>query len=315
MSYLFPITSTTELGVTQVGSGIDVSNGVISVQNIQGIQGVQGIQGIQGTQAAQGIQGITGNQGVQGIQGTQGTQGTQAAQGTQGTQGITGNQGVQGAQSTQGAQGTQGTQGTQGITGNQGIQGRQGIQGAQGTQAAQGTTGSQGSQGTQGITGNQGIQGIQGTQSNQGIQGIQGKGGGGDGATIGTWTPTITSSAAATITVVATTANYSKIGQQVICYFDITITVESGGSGTGAVSLSGLPFTSVASLGYVGSVIVSYFNNAQSKETTITGSVVGNSTRASLWNAHEVYDITAFTQDDIQVTTRLQGTVIYLSAT
>jgi len=252
MSYLFPITSTTELGVTQVGSGIDVSNGVISVQNIQGIQGVQGIQG---TQAAQG---------------------------------------------------------TQGITGNQGVQGRQGIQGTQGTQAAQGTTGSQG---TQGITGNQGNQGIQGTQSNQGIQGIQGKGGGGDGATIGTWTPTITSSAAATITVVATTANYSKIGQQVICYFDITIIVESGGSGTGAVSLNGLPFTSVASLGYVGSVIVSYFNNAQSKETTITGSVVGNSTRASLWNAHEVYDITAVTQDDIQVTTRLQGTVIYLSAT
>ena len=133
--------------------------------------------------------------------------------------------------------------------------------------------------------------------------------------TIGTWTPTITSSAAATITVVATTANYSKIGQQVTCYFDITVTVESGGIGTGAVSLSGLPFTSVTSTGYVGSVIVSYFANTSSKETTITGSVVGNSTRASLWNAHEIYDITTFTQDDIQVTTRLQGTVIYLSAT
>jgi hypothetical protein len=243
MTYLFPITSTTELGVAQVGSGLNVTNGVVSVQNIQGIQGVQG---------QQGIQGITGNQGTQGVQGVQG------------------------------------------ITGNQGIQGVQGRQGIQGTQAAQGQ------------------QGIQGTQSNQGIQGIQGTGSG--GATIGTWTPTITSSAAATITVVATTANYSKIGQQVTCYFDITITVESGGSSTGAVSLSGLPFTSVVSLGYVGSVIVSYFENAQSRETTITGSVVGNSTRASLWNAHEVFDITAFTQDDIQVTTRLQGTVIYLSA-
>ena len=139
--------------------------------------------------------------------------------------------------------------------------------------------------------------------------------GGGGGATVGTWTPTITSSAvAATITVTIATGNYSKIGQQVICYFDITIIVESGGSGTGALSLSNLPFTSIAGTGYVGSVIVSYFNNTQSKETTITGSVIGNSTRASLWNAHEVYDISALTQDDIQVTTRLQGAVIYLSA-
>jgi hypothetical protein len=132
---------------------------------------------------------------------------------------------------------------------------------------------------------------------------------------IGTWTPTITSSALATITVVSTTANYSKIGQQVTCYFDITVAVESGGSGTGALSLGNLPFTSIVSTGYVGSVIVSYFENAQSKETTITGSVIGNSTRASLWNAHEVFDITCLTQEDIQVTTRLQGTVIYLSAT
>ena len=132
---------------------------------------------------------------------------------------------------------------------------------------------------------------------------------------VGTWTPTITSSAVATITVVSTTANYSKIGQQVTCYFDITVAVESGGSPTGEVFLSNLPFTSVASLGYVGSVIVSYFANTAAKETTITGSVIGNSTRASLWNAHEVYDISCFTQDDIQATTRLQGTVIYLSAT
>jgi len=137
---------------------------------------------------------------------------------------------------------------------------------------------------------------------------------GGSSATIGTWTPAITSSTPATITVTAATANYSKIGQQVICYFDITVAVESGGSGSGILSLSNLPFISVASTGYVGSVIVSYFENAQSKETTITGSVIGNSTRASLWNAHEVFDITCLTQDDIQVATRLQGTVIYLSA-
>ena len=137
---------------------------------------------------------------------------------------------------------------------------------------------------------------------------------GGGSATIGTWTPVITSSTPAIITVIATTANYSKIGQQVTCYFDITVTVESGGSGTGTLSLSNLPFTSITSTGYVGSVIISYFGNTQSKETTITGSVIGNSTRASLWNAHEVYDISCLIQDDIQATTRLQGVVIYLSA-
>lgn len=135
------------------------------------------------------------------------------------------------------------------------------------------------------------------------------------GSTVGTWTPAITSSALATITVVATTANYSKIGQQVTCYFDITIAVETGGSPFGAVFLSNLPFTSIASTGYVGSVIISYFANTGEKETAITGSVIGNSTRASLWNAHEEFDIQAFTQADIQATTRLQGTVIYLSAT
>jgi len=137
---------------------------------------------------------------------------------------------------------------------------------------------------------------------------------GGGNATIGTWTPGITSSTPAIITVIATTANYSKIGQQVTCYFDITVTVESGGSGTGTLSLSNLPFTSITSTGYVGSVIISYFGNTQAKETTITGSVIGNSTRASLWNAHEVYDISCLIQDDIQATTRLQGAVIYLSA-
>lgn len=132
---------------------------------------------------------------------------------------------------------------------------------------------------------------------------------------VGNWSPAITSSAAATITLTTATAIYSKIGQQVTCYFDITVAVESGGSGTGAVSLSNLPFTSIASTGYVGSVIVSYFANTGEKETAITGSVIGNSTRASLWNAHEEYDIETFTQADIQATTRLQGTVIYLSAT
>jgi hypothetical protein len=137
---------------------------------------------------------------------------------------------------------------------------------------------------------------------------------GGGSSTIGNWTPTITSSTPATITVTIATAIYSKIGQQVTCYFDITISVESGGSPTGALSLSNLPFTSIISVGYVGSVIVSYFENAQSKETTITGSVISNSTKASLWNAHEVYDISCLTQEDIQVTTRLQGTVTYISA-
>ena len=132
---------------------------------------------------------------------------------------------------------------------------------------------------------------------------------------VGNWSPAITSSATSTITLTTATAIYSKIGQQVTCYFDITVAVESGGSPTGALSLSNLPFVSIISIGYVGSVIISYFDKAGEKESAITGSVIGNSTRASLWNAHEVYDITSLTQADIQATTRLQGTVMYISAT
>jgi hypothetical protein len=218
--------------------------------------------------------------------------------------GFTGSNGFTGSAGTTGFIGSVGFVGSSGFTGSSGFVGSRGFVGSAGFNGSNGFNGSSGYNGSTGFAGSAGFVG------SLGYTGSSGTG----GSTVGTWTPAIISSALATITVVATTASYSKIGQQVTCYFDITVTVESGGSGAGAVSLSGLPFTSLASLGYVGSVIVSYFNNASAKETTITGSVVGNSTRASLWNAHEVYDITAFTQEDIQVTTRLQGTVIYLSA-
>ena len=224
---------------------------------------------------------------------------------TDGQVGYTGSAGANGFTGSTGETGFTGSTGENGFTGSTGFVGSIGFVGSRGF------TGSAGFNGSSGYTGSTGFVGSAGFIGSLGYTGSSGT----SGSTVGTWTPAITSSAMATITIVATTANYSKIGQQVTCYFDITVAVESGGSSIGAVFLSNLPFTSIASTGYVGSVIVSYFANTGEKETAITGSVIGNSTRASLWNAHEEFDIQAFTQADIQATTRLQGTVIYLSAT
>jgi hypothetical protein len=139
----------------------------------------------------------------------------------------------------------------------------------------------------------------------------------GGSAAIGTWAPTISVATAGTITLTTTTANYAKMGQQVICYFDVTVATSAGGANANTLTLAGLPFTSIAGGGTVGSLVVTIFANLKNNWSYITGTVVGTSTSAPLYTIHNSSDNVRLTYADVQAgatPTRLVGTITYLSA-
>lgn len=140
---------------------------------------------------------------------------------------------------------------------------------------------------------------------------------GSGGSTIGTWTPSIVSSQGATITLSVINANYAKVGQLINCTFDFTVITETGGGNGAVLTLNGLPFTSIieSNGGYVGSVNVSYFVNMNNDTGWLTGSVVNNSTRADMFfGGSQPKSLSLLTQSDIKPTTRMSGTVTYLSS-
>jgi hypothetical protein len=142
-------------------------------------------------------------------------------------------------------------------------------------------------------------------------------GGGGSTSTTGTWTPTISVALAGTITLLVETARYAKIGQQVICYFDITIASCSLGANNNVLSMGGLPFTSIAGVGVVGSLVVSVFENLNNNWSYVSGTIEGNSTTVQLYTIHNATGNQRLTYADVQLTplpTRLVGTITYLSA-
>lgn len=145
----------------------------------------------------------------------------------------------------------------------------------------------------------------------QGVISVSGSGGG----TIGIWTPVITASVAGIIALNIRNANYSKIGQQVFCTFDIEITSISSGSSAATLKLAGLPYPSITDTGYVGSVLFSYFKGMNTNVDYIGGTVISNSSQADLWfESEQKKDLSKITQGDIKAGTRLVGTVQYLSA-
>lgn len=136
----------------------------------------------------------------------------------------------------------------------------------------------------------------------------------GGAATIGTWTPGITSSLGATITLTTAVANYAKVGQLVTCFFDFVVATETGGGNTGTLTLTGLPFAAIAGTGIVGSLDVNYFENLDNSHTYVTGTIAGGASSALLWAVHQDDTFTRLLQEDIKPTTRLVGVITYLSA-
>jgi len=140
---------------------------------------------------------------------------------------------------------------------------------------------------------------------------------GGGGATVGTWTPTIAVSTAGTITLTVNSANYSKIGQQVICYFDVTVATRAGGANNNTLTMNGLPFTSIAGTVVAGSLVVTIFANLNINASYITGTVIGSSTSVPLYEIHNAADNSRLTYANVQAgatPTRFVGTITYLSA-
>lgn len=135
----------------------------------------------------------------------------------------------------------------------------------------------------------------------------------GGSSTIGTWTPTISVTIAGTIGLTINYARYSKIGQQVTCYFDFTVASRAGGNNNNILTMHGLPFTSIAGSGIVGSTVMSYWFGLNTDQTNITGTVGGSSTSMELWNVHQAKLMSTLTYQDLIVGSRLAGTISYLS--
>ena len=140
---------------------------------------------------------------------------------------------------------------------------------------------------------------------------------GGGGSTVGTWTPTIAVSTAGTVTLTTATATYAKMGQQVICYFDITVATKAGGANNNTLTLNGLPFTSTTGTGIVGSLVVSIFQNLNDNQSYVTGTVAGSSASVLLYTIHNEASNSRLTYSDVQAgatPTRFVGTITYISA-
>ena len=133
--------------------------------------------------------------------------------------------------------------------------------------------------------------------------------------TTGTWVPGLAPSMPGVISTVVKTARYVKAGNLVTCIFDFVVTSITGGSNTSTLKLTGIPFSSETSSGYVGSIQVSYFSDLSSNTDYISGAIINTSTQGDLWLQKEPNkSLSKITQADIKTNTRLVGTVQYLSA-
>ena len=114
------------------------------------------------------------------------------------------------------------------------------------------------------------------------------------GVQFGKWCPILRDQ----IGIHITSAKYAKIGPILICTFDITVT-DISTDDRSKLSLHGLPFI----IEGTGTVEFSQGINLNS-DNSPTGSLVQSNTHIEL----------SLTTDDIKVTTRLVGTITYITA-
>lgn len=131
------------------------------------------------------------------------------------------------------------------------------------------------------------------------------------------WTPTLIPTTG-TINITTHSATYLKIGPQVTCQFDIT--VSNMNTSTGNISLGGLPFISKTASGNVGTVQVAFVTSLTDNKSnpTITGVVGANGTTATLWYqqaAGSSINVTQLPTTSIVATTRFIGSVFYTANT
>ena len=138
---------------------------------------------------------------------------------------------------------------------------------------------------------------------------------GGSSATTGTWTPFVDTTGSGVYAVLVKYATYSKIGQQVTCYFDISVTSLSGGSNSDYVIITGLPFVSATTVaGYVGSLYTSYIANISGGTFAgpVTGTISSSTSTVVLWDTSGTS--TRLKQECFKLNSEIAGTIQYLSA-
>jgi len=108
-------------------------------------------------------------------------------------------------------------------------------------------------------------------------------------------------------------AFYTKIGQLVICTFDILVANMTERNNS-SITLIGLPVNAISSLGISGSAHFSYFKTSSDEIQHISGTINGNDNRINLWcELSGRKGLHRLTQQDIQINTVLAGTVTYIT--
>lgn len=130
----------------------------------------------------------------------------------------------------------------------------------------------------------------------------------------GNWTPMLMSGGPGTILLNTKNGKYSKSGQLVTCTFDIEVTNISWGIDSDILKLTNLPFISIPSTGYVGSMYFSYFEKMDENIDYISGSVLPSSNTLDLWFTNaQAKSMTRLTQGTLKVGSRLVGSIEYFS--
>jgi hypothetical protein len=134
--------------------------------------------------------------------------------------------------------------------------------------------------------------------------------------TTGTWTPTLTfATTQGSQTYTTQLGNYVKTGKLVVLNFDIVL---SANSGSGNVTITGLPFTSTDQTGYQGTLQSIDFAGSGDAEI-YNGVVVGNSTTIALYcyyvdNPGGHLKLKRAVSSDFGATLSIGGQIIYTAA-
>jgi hypothetical protein len=131
----------------------------------------------------------------------------------------------------------------------------------------------------------------------------------------GAWTPTLQfSSSQGSQTYTTQIGNYIKTGNLVVLNFDIITSVNTG---SGNVTITGLPFTSADQTGYQGSLQSVDFAGAGQNEV-YTGVVAGNSSTIAVYcyyvdNPGGHLKLKRAVSSDFGATLSIGGTITYIS--
>ena len=129
----------------------------------------------------------------------------------------------------------------------------------------------------------------------------------------GSWTPTITGSGGSSgQTYTTQTGRYNKIGNQVTCWF--TLTLSAKGTITGSVQIGGIPFTCNSTV--YGVMSLGYFENFSTSFVHVAGWLAPSTSAVTIWAlTAAAVSTSAIAQADMANNTLMVGVISYRSDT